>query len=100
MNPIVKKIAFSLLFTAFTAVAVQAQTTKKAKLRKHACTEACAKGAHVYAHGEKKHKCRASCTPAGMTLKQHACTAACANGKHLYQHGEKDHACDAHCKGM
>ncbi|MFI0491100.1 hypothetical protein [Flavobacterium sp.] len=95
----IKKIGFAVLFTALTVVTTQAQTTQK--LKKHQCTEACANGKHVYKHGEKKHKCDASCKSMGntkMELKDHVCTSACKDGNHMYAHGEKGHVCDAKCK--
>ena len=95
-----KKIGFAVLFTALTTIAVQAQSTDKGKKKKHQCTEQCANGKHMYKHGEKKHKCGASCKTASSTmeLKDHVCTEQCANGKHMYAHGEKGHICDANCK--
>lgn len=97
-----KKIGFAVLFTVLTVVAAQAQTAKKEKPKKHQCTEQCANGKHMYKHGEKGHKCDASCknsmSATTMELKDHVCTAACKNGKHMYAHGEKGHTCDANCK--
>lgn len=97
-----KKIGFAVLFTALTVVSAQAQAAKKDKPKKHQCTEQCSKGKHMYKHGEKKHKCDASCKNSmgttTMELKDHVCTDACKDGKHMYAHGEKGHTCDANCK--
>lgn len=98
----IKKIGFAVLFTALTVVSAQAQTAKKMKPKKHQCTEQCASGKHMYKHGEKKHKCDASCkamSNSTMELKDHVCTNACHSaGKCVMAHGEKGHTCDANCK--
>lgn len=95
-----KKIGLAVLFTALTVVYAQAQTAKKDKPKKHQCTEQCSTGKHLYKHGEKKHKCGASCKAVSTTmeLKDHVCTDACKSGAHMYAHGEKGHTCDANCK--
>jgi len=36
-------------------------TTKTTQLKDHVCTAACKDGKHVYAHGEKGHKCTDAC---------------------------------------
>ncbi len=55
-----KKMALVALFTIVGAVSVNAQD--KPKLKKHVCTEACHKsGKCVKVHGEKGHKCDATC---------------------------------------
>lgn len=93
-----KKIIFSAFLLAGLFLNVSAQN----KLKKHHCTEACANGKHMYAHGEKGHVCGDDCKKmnhsAGMGLKEHVCTAACAGGKHVYAHGEKGHVCTDACK--
>lgn len=97
-----KKIGFVVLFTALTVASVQAQTSPNMKSNKHHCTDACANGKHMYQHGEKKHKCSASCKPmssATMELKDHVCSSAChESGKCVMAHGEKGHICGASCK--
>ena len=102
MVPTFKKIGIAVLLTAATVFSAQAQTAKKTKPQKHQCTEQCASGKHSYKHGEKKHKCDASCKTMGTTmqLKDHACTAACKEGNHMYAHGEKGHVCDKKKKKM
>ncbi|HRI00915.1 MAG TPA: hypothetical protein PK006_07685 [Saprospiraceae bacterium] len=103
MVSIIKKIGFAVLFTALTVVIAQAQTAKKDKPKKHQCTEQCSNGRHIYKHGEKKHKCDASCNPTSTTIemKDHVCTDACHSaGKCVMAHGEKGHTCDANCKKL
>lgn len=61
-----------LLAVVVICFAANAQTTKKeekketpkteqTKLKEHKCTSACKNGKHVYAHGEKGHKCTKEC---------------------------------------
>ena len=61
-----------LLAIALMFYAANAQTTKTEQkkdmpkmeqkaLKEHKCTAACKNGKHVYAHGEKGHKCTKEC---------------------------------------
>lgn len=105
MTTTFKKISLAVFFTAMSVLSANAQETpKKEKAQKHQCTEACASGKHTYKHGEKGHKCDASCKTTEATkmeLKDHVCTDAChSSGKCVKAHGEKGHKCDASCKKM
>ncbi len=84
--------------------------TPDVNTKDHVCTLACRDGKHVYAHGERGHKCGAECMktmskskidpvkPTSKTnFKNHVCTAACTKEKHAYAHGEKGHTCTAAC---
>jgi hypothetical protein len=63
------------------------------------------------AHGDKGHKCDATCMAQHPTadstvntttvaMKDHVCTDACKDGNHVYAHGEKGHVCTEACKNM
>lgn len=96
-----KFLAAIVLVMGISVGAIAQTTTKKTKKHRHVCTAACMNGKHIYAHGEKKHKCTADCAKmAGekMELKDHVCTEACKEGKHIYAHGEKGHVCTEACK--
>jgi hypothetical protein len=60
-------IAATTLLAAFLAGPVIAQDSKMdqkketAPLKEHKCTAACKNVKHVYAHGEKGHKCGPEC---------------------------------------
>ncbi len=61
-----KTIIATVLLAAFLAGPVMAQDKMEqkketTKLKKHVCTAACKDGKHVYAHGEKGHKCGPEC---------------------------------------
>lgn len=98
-----------LLAIAFMFYMANAQTVKKEQkqekprmeqkaLKDHKCTAACKDGKHVYAHGEKGHKCSKECEMSHKEcMKYHKCTKACKNGKHVYAHGEKGHKCSKEC---
>ncbi len=69
---LLKSIAATALLAVFLAGPVLAQDkmsqdkmdskkTKEAPLKEHKCTAACKDGNHVYAHGEKGHKCGPEC---------------------------------------
>jgi hypothetical protein len=89
--------------------------TTDVNTKEHVCTAACKDGKHVYAHGERGHKCGAECMKAmsrttadpakpdpakpdpKTNLKEHVCNASCTKDKHNYLHGEKGHKCTAAC---
>jgi len=110
------KQIFFFIFLASFSMPVFAQTapvknkmetnanlkTDEQAMKKHVCTGACKKGAHVYLHGEKGHKCTEACRKTNilsMDLKEHVCTKDCEKaGKHVYVHGEKGHVCTSACE--
>ncbi len=70
--------------------------------REHECSKACKDGKHIYAHGEKGHKCGAVCMKkmsleSKSYLKDHVCSTSCKAGQHVYAHGEKGHSCTSAC---
>ena len=62
-----KTIALGLAMAAFLSTALIAQdkkeneSKKEMAMKEHKCTAACKNGKHVYAHGEKGHKCGPEC---------------------------------------
>lgn len=108
------KVLLTLLGAILCFGAIQAQTqkpsstsTESLRVEKdmnsnpHVCIVGCKDGKHIYAHGEKGHKCGAACMKTmskNRSMKAHVCTDACKDGKHIYAHGEKGHNCTAACK--
>ena len=96
-----KKTILALAIIIGISGAANAQTSskevkkqeQKMEMKDHVCTSACKDGKHVYAHGEKGHKCSKECKKMSsskpMEMKDHVCTEACKNGNHVYAHGGK-----------
>lgn len=76
-----KRLSIVLLLTILaTGSAFAQEKQKKQKAKDHTCTETCKEGNHMYACGEKGHKCTDECK------------------KDMKKHGEKGHECTAECK--
>lgn len=93
-------IGISAASNAQTPSNQQKKDNQKMEMKDHVCTAACKDGKHVYAHGEKGHKCTKECkkkSSTNMEMKEHVCTDACKNGQHMYAHGEKGHVCTDSC---
>lgn len=75
-----KKITTILLLAVLATGTSFAQEKNKKKGKKHMCTEVCKEGQHMYACGEKGHKCTKACKKA------------------MKKHGEDGHVCGAECK--